>query len=383
MSEKLFAIQHGTLVLEESYINDGTLVVKDGVIAALGPAGSVEIPEGAKVFDAQGRYIGPGFIDIHTHAGNGMFYYEHPREAAVYMLRHGTTSLLPTLYYDLSVEGYVEAIRLLNGCMEDGTCPNKKGYYMEGPYTNPKYGAQQAANKWAGAIDPKMYTPLLENAGERVKVWALAPEREGVLGFILDTKRYAPYAVIAAAHTEASAEETEALIPYGLRVATHHTNATGNPRKYGGCHRPGIEDAVYANDDLYAELIVDSRGIHVDPYMLRLICKLKRRDRLILISDACAFHGTSALADSCPDLCFDESGGLAGSKLTLEMASQNMIRHTGCSIADAFMYASTNPARLLGWDDLGKLKVGCVADMVCVDPGMNVQQVFLGGTAQL
>ena len=38
-------------------------------------------------------------------------------------------------------------------------------------------------------------------------------------------------------------------------------------------------------------MICDSRGIHVDPYMQRLIRKIKGEDRLILISDSCVFDG--------------------------------------------------------------------------------------------
>ncbi len=46
---------------------DGTVVVTDGRITALGPA--VTGPAGTEVLDAGGRWLLPGFVDAHTHLG--------------------------------------------------------------------------------------------------------------------------------------------------------------------------------------------------------------------------------------------------------------------------------------------------------------------------
>ena len=43
--------------------------------------------------------------------------------------------------------------------------------------------------------------------------------------------------------------------------------------------------------DIYAELIADAHGIHVDPFMLRLVRKIKGENRIILISDAFVCDG--------------------------------------------------------------------------------------------
>jgi imidazolonepropionase-like amidohydrolase len=52
-------------------IPDGTLVVQDGVIVAVGPRGQVEVPQGARRIDAGGRWIMPGLVDTHSHIGGG------------------------------------------------------------------------------------------------------------------------------------------------------------------------------------------------------------------------------------------------------------------------------------------------------------------------
>ncbi len=50
-------------------IDGGTVIIQDGVIAGVGPDGEIEIPEGAEVIDAEGRWVTPGIIDIHSHLG--------------------------------------------------------------------------------------------------------------------------------------------------------------------------------------------------------------------------------------------------------------------------------------------------------------------------
>lgn len=135
--------------------------------------------------------------------------------------------------------------------------------------------------------------------------------------------------------------------------------------------------------DIFAELICDSRGIHVDPYMLRLVRRIKGDDRIILISDVYVADGpVPEEFAGVTDINFDHSGEIAGSNLTLEVACRNMMKHTGASMVDVFNYASYNPARVLGMTDRGEIAVGKRADLVAVDHRMNVQKVFFKGELQ-
>ncbi|MDQ2847440.1 MAG: amidohydrolase [Actinomycetota bacterium] len=61
------AITGGHVVPIQGEPFDGTVVVTDGVIAALGP--DVAVPEDADVIDASGQWVLPGFLDAHTHLG--------------------------------------------------------------------------------------------------------------------------------------------------------------------------------------------------------------------------------------------------------------------------------------------------------------------------
>lgn len=92
-----------TLVLTRANVVDGvanepvrnaTIVIRDGKIASLEPGGAP--PAGATVFDLEGKWVTPGFVDAHVHIRN----LEDARRA----LRYGTTTAR-----SLGVDHYVDA----------------------------------------------------------------------------------------------------------------------------------------------------------------------------------------------------------------------------------------------------------------------------------
>ncbi len=372
------AIVNVTLVMGDHLIPQATLLAEDGGIRAFGR--DIAVPEGAEVLDGHGLYLGPGLVDIHTHAGGESWFNRDPGAAARHHLRHGTTSVLATLYFDTPRDELLKQIALVQKTMQTPEGASIAGLYMEAPYMNPKFGANRESNPWRGAICREDYAPLLEAAGADARVWVVAPERRNIEEFVRDAKAANPDARFAVGHSEASPQQIEALMPYGLCIGTHHTNATGDRPKYPECRGVCVDETVNYNREIYAEMICDSRGIHVDPYMQRLVRRIKGEDRLILISDACMFDGPIPEGyEGVTDLCFDHAGEIAGSKLTLNVACRNMMIHTGASIVDVFRYGSTNPARAVGLTDRGSIAVGKRADLILVDYQMQVKQVFLGG----
>ena len=378
------AIINATLVMRDHYIPDAVLLMEDGKIADFGPAKKLPVPEGCEIIDAEGLYVGPGFVDIHTHSDGRIFFQDDPVTASQHHLKHGTTSLLPALYTSMNTQQYVEAVAILREAMKKPECANIAGLYMEGPYLNPGFGCDRSSNPWAEGIIKEKYQPVIDAAYDLARVWCVAPEREGILEFVQDVKAKNPNAAFAVAHSAASPQQIEALMPYGLKIGTHHTNATGDRPMYPECRGVCVDETVNYNREIYAELICDSMGIHVDPYMLRLVRKIKGEDRIILISDAYACDGPIPEGyEGVDDINFDWEGEIAGSKMTLDISCRNMMKHTGASVCDVFRYASYNPARAVGFYDRGEIRNGLRADLVITDHNMKVKNVILKGEIQL
>ena len=376
----MLAIINAELVMHNHFIPEAVLFVEDGIITGYGEMRNTPIPEGCEILDAEGAYVGPGLIDIHNHAGGGYWFYENPEEAAKFNLKHGTTTILACLYFNMNKDQLVEQAKLIQDAMKKPDCKNIAGFYMEAPYMNPKFGADREGNPWKGPICKDEYQPIIDQVGTDAKVWVVAPERENILQFVKDCRKANPDVKFSVGHSEASPQQIEALMPYGLCIGTHHTNATGDLPKYPECRGVCVDETVNYNRDIYAELICDSRGIHVDPYMLRLVRRIKGDDRIMLVSDSCVFDGpTPEGYDGVTDLCFDFEGEIAGSKLTLDVACRNMMKHTGASLVDVFNFASYNPAKCYGMTDRGEIAVGKRADLIVVDHKMNVKQVILKG----
>jgi imidazolonepropionase-like amidohydrolase len=91
----------GTRVLDgtgQAAIEQATIVIADGTIAAVGPSASVEIPTGAERVDLSGKTVLPGFINAHGHLNKGVESTIPVRDDLVRRLRtyaeYGVTSVL-------------------------------------------------------------------------------------------------------------------------------------------------------------------------------------------------------------------------------------------------------------------------------------------------
>jgi len=161
-------------------------------------------------------------------------------------------------------------------------------------------------------------------------------------------------------------------------------------------HRtPGITGALLQHPTVQVGLIAD--GVHVHPAMINLAWKSKPAGTLILVTDAMAALGMPPGSFKLGDysVTVDQSaarlpdGTLAGSILSMDAAVRNLIRYTGCSLAQAAACAAENPARLLDLQGKGGLVPGKDADLVLLSPEGIVQatlvqgQVLYSQTAQL
>lgn len=371
------AIVNAKIVKQDHIIPDGAVILDGERIVACGRGINVD---GMDTVDAGGAYVGPGFIELHTHAAKGMMLQDEPVRGARVLLEHGVTDTLVALYFSADRDTLIAQMKTVRSAMNSGKAPNILGLYMEAPYMNPKFGANRENNPWRYPISRADYLPLIREGSDMVKIWCLAPEREGIQQFVEDALSANSEVRFSVAHSEAEPYQIEKLIPYGLRLATHHTNATGTLNRYPECRGVCVDEAAWYNNDISTELICDKMGIHVDPYMIRLVKKIKGDDRIILISDSFVDFGpTPPGYDGADDINFDMTGEISGTKLTLNEACRNMMFNGGASIAQCFRYASYNLARLLGLNDRGSIEPGKLANLVVCDGEFNVQKVFYRG----
>ncbi len=379
------AIINAKVVLENGIIWDGVILIENEKITQIGDVRNIQIPEDAKRIDADGAYVGPGFVDLHVHGAGYDSTYFKPVEAANYFLTRGTTTILATPPYQLNLSEFLDAIRISREAMKRTKVI--KGLYLEGPYINVKYGAYAHLNPWRGPINPEEFKALVDAAGTDAKVWTIAPEREGLVPFLEYARKVAPDVVFAVGHSEATPEQIRKLGKYRPSLQTHSMCATGRlPVFDEGTRDFGPDEYCFREPDVYCELISDSCGAHVDAEMQRLLLHTKGVHRVVLITDSAAIDEVFLDQPTPPelahvtDLNFDDNGELAGSRLTMDMVCRNIMKHTNCGICQAFIMASLNPAKAIGMDDeIGSIEVGKQADLVFVDDMFNVKKVMLGG----
>ena len=378
------AIINTKLILEDGIIFDGVLLYENERIVALGKADEIEIPADAEIIDANGLYTAPGLVDIHCHGSVDVLFHEDPKSCVEHCLQHGTTTILPTFYSNLTAEQYLEGAKRVRELDPDGLGKVLPGLYMEGPYMAP-FGSNQKYIRWGGDILREEYEDLINALKGQAKIWAIDPSRKGIEQFMKDVLAIDPNAIFAMGHSTASAADCRKLRKYNLILQTHHGDSGKHPGRAQGTIGAGCDEYTLANPDVYAELICDENGIHVQPELIKMVVRTKGVERMILITDCMTDtdHFTNNEADGIaygPDLNYDYEGHLAGSHLTLENACRNLMKHTGYGLCHAIRFASINPARMLGMDDeIGSLEAGKIANLILIDDTVRVQKTILHG----
>ena len=382
----MLAIINCKLVFPEE-VKEGVLLMEGGRILA---AGDVAVPEGARIIDAQGAYAGPGLLDIHCHgyaqAGENPVFFstvEDPCAVAEHHLRHGTTSITPTVGYAFTQEQFLAAVAMIREATDD-PASSIEGIHFEGPYINPKYGSN-SHKCWT--YDKEVAQKIIAAAGSALRHVTYAPELPGAEEW--EEMVVAAGAVPAMGHTEMDPIAAERAVAKGARITTHLFDAMGawtGAHWKGGVQQDSAALIALAIPGIYYELICDSRGIHVPPYCAKMALRTAGEDKIILVTD-CVSRVSHNPADypeddrrSAPDLNFNETGGLSGSRLVLAGACRNFIRYAGGDVRTAFKCASTNPAKALGLDHkIGTIHPGKDANVLLVDEKFNVRKVIFHG----
>lgn len=295
-----------------------------------------------------------GFIDLHTH-GFGRWDTkssrpEHILEMAELQGRAGTAAILPTIYAGSvdTMRGEMEAVRQameVQRSMFDAQTSGRKigtlkahtpslilGVHLEGPFLNP---ARSGALDGESFLRPALASlkRLVDGFDDIIRIITIAPEMPGALKLI---EHCALSGIrVNMGHSDATYSEAADGKRAGATGVTHLFNAM---RPFH--HRePGLAGFGLADEDIFVEVIAD--GVHLHRETLRLIFRMKKRDRIILVSDSVKGAVTAGQP------VYMKRGVLAGS---------------GSSLADI--------ARLL-------TKIGVPANAVAA-AGMNNPKKYLG-----
>ncbi|MBQ7339921.1 MAG: amidohydrolase family protein [Clostridia bacterium] len=378
------AIINTKLILEDGIIFDGAIVFDNDKIIDFGESDKVVIPADAEIIDANGLYTAPGFIDIHNHGSMDYLFVKEPLKCAEHFLKHGETTVLPTIYYDMNLEQMLEGADKIKKASKEGAGKIILGLYMEGPYMS-GFGSNQKFIRWNGDIKEEEFTPLVDTLGDFVKVWAIAPERVGIENFLGYVRERYPSVVFALGHTRATAEQIRKVRKYNITLQTH-TQDSGKAKGLAqGVMGAGADEYTLYNPDMYAELICDQTGIHVCADLIKMIVRTKGVERMILITDSMTKSGdyTNCVEDGIgygPDINYDYRGYVSGSRLTLDSAVRNMMRHTGYGLCHAVRFATLNPAKVLGIDErYGSIEKGKIPNLLIMDDAVNIKKIFLNG----
>jgi N-acetylglucosamine-6-phosphate deacetylase len=367
-------------------ITDAGILIRDGVIEAIGPRQDMTVPSGATEISASGQTAIPGFIDVHIHGAGGHDVMEGTAEAmstvAKTLARHGTTSFVATTVTASpddtcrSVEGIAHFITQQFESLQ--TKAEVLGIHYEGPFINKARRGVHPA-EWVQLPSAELLQRLLQAAAGKARILTIAPELLGAVP-CMHAARDAGV-VVAMGHTDATYEQARAGIAHGARHAVHVYNAM---RPFS--HRDsGVIGAVLTSPEVTAELIAD--GVHVEEAAMRLLLQAKGSGSVILISDGLSATGM-------PDgkymlgnfevtvsggVCRNAEGKLAGSTLTLDRALRNVIA-LGVPLQDAVRMLTANPAKLLGIEfKKGALRTGADADIVLLDENLQVSNVWTRG----
>lgn len=352
---------------------DASVTVEDGKIVAVGEA---QIPCD---LDAEGKYLLPGFVDIHTHGAMNEDFSDGKADGLVTMSRYyaqnGVTSFVATTMTlkEDTLRPAMEAIRDFVRPADGAKCA---GIHLEGPFLSyAKRGAQAAEN--LHAPDAAMFHRLNAASGNCVCLVTVAPEEPGALEFI---REISPICTVSVGHTTADYDTAMAAFGAGASHATHLFN--GMPAL---AHRaPGVVGAAY-DSGATVELICD--GLHIHPAAIRVTHGLFGKN-MVTISDSLRCAGMPDGQYELGGQPIEMNGGkatllgtdtLAGSSTNLLQEVRNLV-HFGLSLEDAVYAVTEAPAKAVRMaDKIGRIAVGMPADLVMLTPELELDAVFVDG----
>jgi len=361
-------------VMKKFYKND--LKIENGKIIDIGVFDCDDF-----TVDADGKYVIPGLVDIHSHGAVGVDTMDSDSDKLVEMCKfyssHGVTTLFPTTTTAKHVDTKKAILSVVEADEEKCTV-SLRGVHVEGPYLNVKRAGAHP-HDLLKAPDISETKEYIELAGDKRLYITVAPELDGAIDFIKEAVSLG--AKVSIGHSETDSEVIKKALDAGATSFTHTYNAM-TPIHH---REPGVVGMALLSD-AYAEFICD--GEHLNPDVVAMSYKTKSRDRFVLVTDSMQAAGMpdgvymlgeleTYVVDGVARI---KEGNLAGSTANLYNCMTNLMKFAGISLEDAVICATRNPAMAAGiYDKVGSIEKGKDADIVILDTDMTIEKTISRG----
>ncbi|TCL67441.1 N-acetylglucosamine-6-phosphate deacetylase [Hydrogenispora ethanolica] len=354
------ALTKAALYTPFSFIEEATVLVRQGKIAAAGPADEIAIPAEFREVPLEGLILAPGFIDQHLHgSGRAAVMSGTPEalnEIGKFQATHGVTGFLATT----AAASQGQLFQVARAYAELNAAPAYKGARCLGLHLEGPYGALDTIDLSKPADGSRLPDWLAIQAvhlqsGRGIKLVTLAPELPGALELAGELKKNGIVASIG--HSAASFETARAAIEAGFGCVTDCFAGFPllDPRQ------PGIIGAALTDAALPVEIVVQDDALH--PATVALVWQLKSPERIILASNGQPF-GPEQSRET----------------LTMDEAVRKTFAMIGCDLADVLRMATYNPARLLGVNKKkGSIYPGKDADIIAMTTDLDVVMTMVEG----
>lgn len=385
---------NGAVVLPDRLLERGLVTTRGDRIALVEDA-AAKPQASVQAVDLAGGYLVPGFFELHVHGGDGADFMDGTVEAFRTVCkahaRHGTTALLPTTTVARH-EQHLAFLELCRRFKKEGTGGAQViGAHFYGPYFNFEARGAHPGASVRNPV-PEEYNQYLRYA-DCITTATVAAELPGAEGFVRACRQHGIRCNVG--HSFATFAQMEDALRWGVRHTDHLFCAMSDRARLRLAQtypmRGGVMEASLYFDELTTEVIAD--GKHLQRELLLLAYKFKGPDRLALVTDCNRAldmpdgpYMMGPLDGGEPMLKKDGVGvmpngtALASSVAGMDHCVRTFHKLTGVPLIEVIRMATLTPARIAGRDDdYGSIAVGKRADLLVLDPELNVKQVYIGG----
>ena len=388
-----FALVGATAILPDRLLENSYIEFSRGLLTRVGKAPK-QLPKGLEVIDVTGKYLAPGWIDIHVHGGAGADFMDGTQQAietaARAHLKHGTTTMFPTTTTgsQTSIMKMIQAVADASKANDNGL-PTLEGVHLYGPYFLPE---KSGCHKKTGCRTPERDEFESYFKTGWIRIATCAAELPGADAFYRAANKRG--CLITCGHSDASWSEMAAAHKLGMSHVDHFWCAMSSVpsvrARLGSPMQGSMAEFVLANSTMSTEVIAD--GFHLAPELLQFAWQIKGSKMLALVSDTSRAldmpPGQYTFGDPKEEVWIESTGkvglnptgGLASSVVALDHCVRHMAKVTKIPLHEIVRMATLTPAERTGIaESRGSLEKGKRSDVLVLNNKLNVERVFYCG----